>query len=821
MRLTLVAPQDSPLGDSDHDIDLGVSAISSEPIDIPGKRTKRAPEYKYEYRDTESLTTELNEWFTYSDNELLVTSYSTFDGDFGGLWKSTRLSAKDEYLVSLLAALQSQGRSRTHALMVLFYLATGVHREASTDSEQTAFIRKNANLLLRHGFLKPLYECIQQSISAIYSWSQDDLDSDFDECQTQRENLFLALSALYFIIVIRHDKDFGELLTEIDPNMISYFMEQISLFRLNYPEDMPWRNIFIITRRLILIILGDSGELEEAKIHARAMNGLPPESPSKDTVSTSPLDYHAFRQSITARYPAYEPAVESDVQEFALYMNSSAASSTDSLSSFASEFEYSTDPLPESSVHIATPAPSPPPFPAPQIKVKKSVFQTDRSLPLLYSQADDDYQVPFSIREAEEIFLQRMRTSLGIVQMWREREEFMKEERGWVDPNEPLAWKPNESMTDLKEREFNLIYEQRIQRVESIYRTVLPFLDQFVNTSLKFFLEMISPVKASIVFSRNLPRHFEANQYHSSHESLKTQLETERESEITLKSISGIFYLLLKWFRVSHVLKFEYLSQILFDNNICLNVIQILSGKEIDRFVDHISEVPELEFFAACRVLASGQPLPDRLQVGGSAKVEFEHKLRNRSTDESSLYNDEEEVLTAEAGIRNGTTGRREVTVYSRRNFYCLITLLKIFQKVVKDKTYRHLSLLNLKITNTLRRTLKISHYETRLYALKIIKGQVPFCPRKWRQTNMRVVTAIYLYCRQGLRDNWLSSNDGEVVNFEDSYPKEIALRAIIQFYNKRRYSEAVEALQYLNFQGGNDFFARELEGLVLEDSEM
>ncbi len=63
------------------------------------------------------------------------------------------------------------------------------------------------------------------------------------------------------------------------------------------------------------------------------------------------------------------------------------------------------------------------------------------------------------------------------------------------------------------------------------------------------------------------------------------------------------------------------------------------------------------------------------------------------------------------------------------------------------------------------------------LHVLKLIKSQVPFCGRKWRQcelcshlttrtlltihlpqkANMQVITAIYLNCRPDLRDEWLT----------------------------------------------------------------
>lgn len=64
------------------------------------------------------------------------------------------------------------------------------------------------------------------------------------------------------------------------------------------------------------------------------------------------------------------------------------------------------------------------------------------------------------------------------------------------------------------------------------------------------------------------------------------------------------------------------------------------------------------------------------------------------------------------------------------------------------------------------------------LQVLKLIKSQMPWCGRKWRQSellmlescrdrlkadseaNMKVITSIYLNCRPELRDEWLGGSD-------------------------------------------------------------
>lgn len=81
-----------------------------------------------------------------------------------------------------------------------------------------------------------------------------------------------------------------------------------------------------------------------------------------------------------------------------------------------------------------------------------------------------------------------------------------------------------------------------------------------------------------------------------------------------------------------------------------------------------------------------------------------------------------------------------------------------------------------------MKRILKVQHPMLQLHVLKLIKSQVPFCGRKWRQctssmvfsvsvrgsrvmcyaANMQVITAIYLNCRPDLRDEWLIGPEGD-----------------------------------------------------------
>jgi hypothetical protein len=151
-------------------------------------------------------------------------------------------------------------------------------------------------------------------------------------------------------------------------------------------------------------------------------------------------------------------------------------------------------------------------------------------------------------------------------------------------------------------------------------------------------------------------------------------------------------------------------------------------------------------------------------------------------------------------------------TEFSWRNFFSSINYLRIMQKICKSKAHRNLLLVQYKSSNILKKALKVPQRELRLYTLKLFKNQVPYCGRKWRQGNMRVITAVYLHCKPELRDDWLAGSDVDS-EVEEALPLEQALRALTHWHNIRHYPEQMGADVKL-LEDEHDFFVRELEKL-------
>ena len=163
-----------------------------------------------------------------------------------------------------------------------------------------------------------------------------------------------------------------------------------------------------------------------------------------------------------------------------------------------------------------------------------------------------------------------------------------------------------------------------------------------------------------------------------------------------------------------------------------------------------------------------------------------------------------------ELGIPTSELPKDPITTFSWRNFFSSINFLRILQKVCKSKAHRNLMLVTYKSATYLKKSLKVPQPELRLYTLKLFKNQVPYCGRKWRQSNMRVITAVYLHCRPELRDDWLCNTDVDN-DVEQSVPMEQALRALTHWYNLKHYPKQMGAQSGILAEE-RDFFVRELD---------
>jgi hypothetical protein len=213
-------------------------------------------------------------------------------------------------------------------------------------------------------------------------------------------------------------------------------------------------------------------------------------------ITASPLEYHTFRQEISSKYPAYNPPASffpMDPDQKSILPPLRVPTKVTSTVAIPPA-QHGTSIL-HQPVHIATPAPSPPPSPQIGKGGKKQNYQTNNMFPFLYPPLDatsnriggkgstdlqdvlvgrkwEGSDIPASILEAAELFSKRMRATRALKQLWGERVEFMKYERGWSDiEGDDIAYLDfNEKPEAPKAKQLlDGGIEDRLQAVENFY----------------------------------------------------------------------------------------------------------------------------------------------------------------------------------------------------------------------------------------------------------------------------------------------------------------------------------------------------------------
>ncbi|OCK80170.1 N1221-domain-containing protein [Lepidopterella palustris CBS 459.81] len=763
---------------------------------------------------------------------------------------------------------------------------------------QLQWIKYNFQLILECEGLQTIFDAMQASCLRACGVDVPDLEPLREGKEAERREVWCTMTSVYvFLEVARvQEKENQELrirdaLLNLKPNLLLSLIDFISRLRWDENISLSLHKISLLTWKTILVYFGGLPEVEKAKSSFRDQNLGEADPRGQPLITASPLDYHLFRQEISSKYPAYNPPppffpLEPENNSILppLKNHPSKASGSHVFGSRLANLNGNVTSIFHQPVHIATPAPSPPPSPAgPGGKGgKKQNYQTNQMFPFLYPPLDEtsnklggkgttDLQdllvgrkwegsdIPASILEAAELFAKRMRATRAMKQLWEERVQFMKYERGWAGPDENgdvdlLALSTESNATakgaasEKKEVSPAGSIEERMQLVESFYKDAFPNLQSMVIVLIKVILSHVTTLvtQASGVNGLQSGFQFQENQNgitsakpdsngagggQNDHLSTIEELDAMRTQEILDKAVSGILILLLKWFKVSHILKYEYLTQLLVDSSYIPLILKLLQLQEIEKVVNYKCEREDLNFFHFCRAHSrlgfeeaeksnpqpesdsdDAAPPPIKLRRDETARHD-----REPDTPATSKLMQPPEV--DELGFPTNELPTEPITNYSWRAFFSSINYLRIMQKVCKNKAHRNLMLVSYKSSQFLRKCLKVPQPELRLYTLKLFKNQVPYCGRKWRQSNMRVITAVYLHCRPELRDDWLAGSDVDA-EVDESVPLEQALRALTHWHNLKRYPEGMGARSGV-LEEEQDFFRRELEKMDWGDEGM
>ncbi|KAL4779978.1 hypothetical protein BJX76DRAFT_62090 [Aspergillus varians] len=776
---------------------------------------------------------------------------------------------------------------------------------AKGRSLQLLWIEKNTKLVHESSGLASLYGCLLRTFEKSRVSAPPEANVTAPEsanpvllAAAERE-ANLVLTAFYLMVEMARNQEtqnsrhtpLKDSIMALEPDLMVFLIEIIARLRWDDASHVPLTRIIVLFWKCTLLFFGGSDSLRQAK---EAME--PPfeggkNDPTRRTpfLTASPLDYHNFRQEITSKYPAYNPPppvipleLENNSILPPLPQHPSRGYSSNGLfSGVGPSVAGGNGSILHQSVHIATPAPSPPPSPiGPGGKTgKKQNYQTNQNFPFMYPPLDDSSNalggkgttemqdvlvgkkwdgsdVPASVIEAGKLFSTHVKLTRAMRQLWEEREQFMKYDRGWhaessatgdTDAENGIAEDLQDISLEHKERRKsdtprerqtdNEEIQKRLDAVEAFYTQALVHLQSIVIVFLKIVLTNVSALVNNQGNGQNGSAGSEsfngvngaAPSFNNDAEDLHCdatidELDNIRLREITGKAISGSLVLLLKWFKRSHILKFEYMTQLLLDSNYLPLILKMFAHQEIDQAVAQRTDREELGFFHFCH-LHSEQPPDitsgsDQASEDGAAPPPI---ARHRPEPSRADILDEDGQAFVEGphrpevdelGYPTAPPLGEPITAFSFRNFFSVINYLHIMQKITRDKAHRCLLLVQYKSSTILRKGLKIPDPYLRFYTLKLFKSQVPYCGRKWRQGNMRVITAIYLYCRPELRDDWLAGSDIDA-EVEEALPLEQALRGLTHWWHLRRYKHVMGGDEGATIMDEErDFFVRELEAM-------
>eukprot|EP00127_Corallochytrium_limacisporum_P007152 Clim_evm25s243 gene=Clim_evmTU25s243 len=225
-------------------------------------------------------------------------------------------------------------------------------------------------------------------------------------------------------------------------------------------------------------------------------------------------------------------------------------------------------------------------------------------------------------------------------------------------------------------------------------------------------------------------------------------VERMRHKEVLCKAVSAILILLLKHLKVNHVYQFEFLGQILTDANCILLILKHLNQSSAT-ILTVTPIIEEFELFSEKNVGAS---------LG---------KLN---------------LPTTPRGLEDCLQPRA-----SYRNYFTLVSLLKVMQKLTKRKPLRTMIMIQARGPLILKRYRNIQNNTMQLTILKLYKSMSRMLGRKWRNCNMMLVSAIYHQVPHSMHDDWAYSSDAE--SNKGLQVDEQALRVAVQSFNQRYYS--------------------------------
>lgn len=754
----------------DDEFQKNLDRRASEIIDEDGIKRISKPKIDWSLKDFYNLKDELQEWFTSTDYCQLGQIKSSFKQRVDDPSKFVEdINYRELVIDEMFKHLDNNLVSNIQAIT---YISMGTYEYVEDIDTHLTMIRQN-NIILA-GHLSSLIDIFkEQAVSCM---------NETRNLKRKTVMLFYTSTILFYIIntcLEQRDNSKEEVLGAItsihEKKLMKFLTEYIEYWRWNSRLAMRIRNIILLLFKTTVLQFGDKHLYQETKKKVYRYHGLKKMKNKGESLVISPLHYKAFREDITSRFPNYElpntelPDSPDDSTSLSQFLEIPRSKSRSVINTSLA--------VPEK--HLATPFPSPPSSPVllqfnDGMKPRKS-FQTNMSYPQLYPMDDvsenslsrinthlDDLKhdiainkdhtknIPYSVEEAANILSDNLEIKLSTKQLWHERNLFMSTERGWqkdIDTSKDNNDEHNQAVADpfnyssLVGKEESNDELQIMNRVDTYYMDCLASFNSLIFVLLQTIESNLSNVEYKY---KGDPSNYDLSL-------IQPQLEVVRSKEILMRSCSGLLVVLLKWFKLSHILKFEHLASLIYDSKF-ITICSSILGKYSETYCDKVL----------------------------NNMIEADHNIWKECSQSNPMYS---KSFSEEKGKYN-------VVILSSFTY-----LLKILRGITGNKTHR-LKSLPLSIGILFKRYYKLFCLDIYHPILKIIRELTPFKNKRWKSEHMDLISGVYLYEKLELIDNWVTGKDiaGEL---NDASGQEIAFRALLQFYNFTHYKHSMEELGY------------------------
>ena len=230
--------------------------------------------------------------------------------------------------------------------------------------------------------------------------------------------------------------------------------------------------------------------------------------------------------------------------------------------------------------------------------------------------------------------------------------------------------------------------------------------------------------------------------------------EGTRHLEILFKSLCSIFFLLFKNLKANHIFQFEYCADLFVETNGLLLLLKTLN----ENIVDYVTRKPDFNpkegdnqiTFAFLRHTSLWKKPPARRHTMAPSPSGSSVNLTGKLGSAMSLVAEDVGTLEQKKAV---------LTKCSWRNMQAIANVARILQKLTKDRRASIDLLLEFKASVILKKASFINQKLIKKYILKVIKCLVPFLGKKWRDSNMKLMTEIYRHVRMNINDNWAFGN--------------------------------------------------------------